>query len=500
MSETSKNVITVRGLTKSYGATSVLKGVDFSVARGEVHALLGGNGAGKSTMIKIITGAASRNDGEIRFFDSEGSERSEAEGRAKVAVVHQELALLPHLTVAENIALPHHRRGAGLFRRAAAAGQAYDALRIIDQDFAARSLHRLVGSLSLHEGQMVEIARALSSGAELILLDEPTANLTALETERLFAVLRRLTRDTGLSVVFVSHRMKEIRQIANVCTIIRDGRTVVDHQPMEELTDAGIIERMGQVAASHAPQRAPRPDYRSDASAATDTIAIEEAGFRLELQPGTVLGVAGAPAGPAALIEALTGAARKKRWTVARAGWPDQLRSPRKAARMGAGYVTGDRAHKGVLHSLPMIDNVMASRRVTRGALLTGGSEGGECLDLLKALKVKAGSVWDLPSTLSGGTQQKLLLARWLGVPSRLLVLEEPTRGVDIGTKREIYQLIRQMAASGTVIVWWSTENVELLEVCDRIIAFDTEGRCAGVMDRDDFGEEKLVTLTGMAA
>ncbi|MDK4728656.1 ATP-binding cassette domain-containing protein [Rhizobium phaseoli] len=500
MSETSKNVITVRGLTKSYGATSVLKGVDFSVARGEVHALLGGNGAGKSTMIKIITGAAWRNAGDIRFFDSEGSERSEADGRAKVAVVHQELALLPHLTVAENIALPHHRSGAALFRRAAAAGQAYDALRMIDQDFAAKSLYRLVGSLSLHEGQMVEIARALSSGAELILLDEPTANLTALETERLFAVLRRLTRDTGLSVVFVSHRMKEIRQIANVCTIIRDGRTVVDRQPMEELTDAGIIEKMGQVAASHAPERASQSAYRSDASAATDTITIEQAGFRLELLPGTVLGVAGAPAGPAALIEALTGAARKKRWTVARAGWPDQLRSPRKAARLGAGYVTGDRAYKGVLHSLPIIDNVMASRRVLRGALLAGGSEGGECLDLLKALKVKAASVWDLPSTLSGGTQQKLLLARWLGVPSRLLVLEEPTRGVDIGTKREIYQLIGQMATSGTVIVWWSTENAELLEVCDRVIAFDTEGRCAGVMERDDFSEEKLVTLTGMAA
>lgn len=500
MSETSKNVITVRGLTKSYGATSVLKGVNFSVARGEVHALLGGNGAGKSTMIKIITGAASRNDGEIRFFDSEGNERSEAEGRAKVAVVHQELALLPHLTVAENIALPHHRRGAALFQRAVAAAQAYDALRMIDQDFAARCLHRLVGSLSLHEAQMVEIARALSSGAELILLDEPTANLTALETERLFAVLRRLTRDTGLSVVFVSHRMKEIRQIANVCTIIRDGRTEVDRQPMEELSDAGIIEKMGQGASSHAPEGAPRAAYRSDASGSTDTITIEEAGFRLELQQGTVLGVAGAPAGPAALIEGLTGAARNKRWKVARAGWPDQLRSPRKAARLGAGYVTGDRAHKGVLHSLPIIDNVMASRRVTRGALLAGGLEAAECLDLLKALKVKAASVWDLPSTLSGGTQQKLLLARWLGVPSRLLVLEEPTRGVDIGTKREIYQLIRQMAASGTVVVWWSTENAELLEVCDRVIAFDTEGRCAGVMDRDDFSEDKLVTLTGMAA
>ncbi|EJK88412.1 ATP-binding cassette domain-containing protein [Rhizobium sp. AP16] len=500
MSETSINVITVRGLTKSYGATSVLKGVDFSVARGEVHALLGGNGAGKSTMIRIITGAASRNDGEIRFFDNQGVERTEAEGRTKVAVVHQELALLPHLTVAENISLPHHRKGMGLFKRSVAAKQAFDALRMIDQEFAATSLHRLVGSLSLHEGQMVEIARALSSGAELILLDEPTANLTALETERLFTVLRKLTRENGLSVVFVSHRMKEIRQIANVCTIIRDGRTVVDRQAIDELSDVAIVEKMGQMAASNAVERTRPSRATLDASAATDTITIQEQGFKLELRPGTVLGVAGAPAGPAALIQGLTGAARMKRWTVIRAGWPDRFQSPRQAARLGAGYITGDRSHKGVLHSLPIIDNVMASRRVVRGAAIAGGSEGAECLNLLKALKVKAASVWDLPNTLSGGTQQKLLIARWLGVPSRLLVLEEPTRGVDIGTKREIYQLIQQMAASGTVIVWWSTENVELLEVCDRVVAFDTEGRCAGVLEQDDFSEEKLVTLTGMAA
>ncbi|MBX5105101.1 sugar ABC transporter ATP-binding protein [Rhizobium lentis] len=500
MSETSRYVITVRGLTKSYGMTSVLKGVEFSVARGEVHALLGGNGAGKSTMIKIITGAASKNDGEIRFFDGEDRERSEMEGRAKVAVVHQELALLPHLTVAENIALPHHRKGMALFSRSSSARQAFEALRTIDRDFAATSLQRLVGDLSLHEAQMVEIARALSSGAELVLLDEPTANLTAIETERLFAVLRKLTRENGLSVVLVSHRMKEIRQIADVCTIIRDGRTVVDRQAMDELTDVDIIEKMGQVAASHAAEPSPPSVIKPDASAAADTITIEEPGFRLELQPGTVLGVAGAPVGPAALIEGLTGTARTKRWTVARAGWPDRLQSPKRAARLGAGFITGDRSNKGILHSLPIIDNVMASRRVVRSAAIAGGSEGAECLDLLKALKVKAASVWDLPNTLSGGTQQKLLIARWLGVPSRLLVLEEPTRGVDIGTKREIYQLIRQMAASGTVIVWWSTENVELLEVCDRIVAFDTEGRCAGVLEQDDFSEEKLVTLTGMAA
>jgi len=500
MTDTPPFVITVRNLTKSYGATPVLNGVDFTVVRGEVHALLGGNGAGKSTMIRIITGTESKNNGEIRFFDSTGHARSDTEGRAKVAVVHQELALLPHLSVAENIALPHQREGASLFRRADAWRQAYRALCLIDQDFAATSLYRLVGSLSLHEGQMVEIARALSSGAELILLDEPTANLTALETDRLFAMLRRLTRENGLSVVFVSHRMKEIRQIAHVCTIIRDGKTVVDRQTLDTLTDVDIIEKMGLVAATAVTERAPVSVAATGMPADGEYITIAEPGFTLTLRPGTVLGVAGAPAGPTALIETLTGAARAKRWTVTRAGWPQQLGSPRRAARLGAGFITGDRAHKGVLHSLPILDNVMAAKRVVRGMTLTGGSEGAECMDLMRALKVKVACIRDLPNTLSGGTQQKLLLARWLGLAARLLVLEEPTRGVDIGTKREIYQLIRQMAARGTVIVWWSTENAELLEVCDQVMAFDTEGRCAGVLERDDFADEKLATLTGMAA
>jgi len=489
-------VVSVSGLTKAYGATSVLKGVDFSVDRGEVHALLGGNGAGKSTMIRIITGSAAKDAGEIVFHGPSGELRTEAEGRRKIAVVHQELALLPHLTVAENIALPYFANGAALFNGKRAARQAYKALAMIDREFAATSLQRLVGDLSLHEGQMVEIARALASGAELILLDEPTANLTAQETERLFSVLRRLTREGGLSVVFVSHRMKEIRQIANVCTIIRDGRTVVDRAATGRLTDADIIEKMGQAAAAHAAGRT-APTRRAVNG---EALTIRESDFSLELKPGTILGVAGAPAGPSTLIATLVGAARSKRWTVSHASWPGSFSSPRQAARLGSGFITGDRSHKGILHSLPIIDNVLASRRVVRGSILTGSRERTECVDLMQALKVKAASIWNLPNTLSGGTQQKLLLARWLGLPSRLLVLEEPTRGVDIGTKREIYQLIRQMAASGTVIVWWSTENAELLEVCDRVMAFDTEGHCAGVIENEDLSEDRLAELTGMAA
>ncbi|QCJ00631.1 sugar ABC transporter ATP-binding protein [Agrobacterium larrymoorei] len=500
MTNQSQSVLSVKGLTKSYGATSVLKGVDFSVKRGDVHALLGGNGAGKSTMIRIITGLAAKDAGEIAFHDVAGHLLSETEGRSKVAVVHQELALLPHLTVAENIILPRFPKGFGLFDRKRSWSQAHDALSLIDREFADTHLHTLVGDLSLHQGQMVEIARALSSGAELLLLDEPTGNLTATETERLFAVLRRLTTENGLAIVFVSHRMKEIRQIANVCTIIRDGKTVVDRVPTTGLSDTAIVEKMGQTVSRQAEAELPRLAKSMDASAAEDILVIRDADLEMRLMPGTVLGIAGAPAGPQALIASLIGAAKERRWMIARTGWPHVFNTPRQAARNGAGFITGDRAHKGILANLPIIDNVLASRRIVRGGWFTSARERMECLDLVRSLKIKAASIWDLPDTLSGGTQQKLLLARWLGLPSLLLVLEEPTRGVDIGTKREIYQLIRQMTASGTIIIWWSTENAELLEVCDRVVAFETDGRCAGIIEKEDLSEDTLANMTGMAA
>ncbi len=500
MAETQEFVASVRNLTKSYGPTKVLKGVDFSVARGEVHALLGGNGAGKSTMIRIITGLVSKDGGDIEFRTLAGDLLGEGERRSKVAVVHQELALLPHLTVAENIVLPRSPKGLSLFDRKRSWRRAHEALSLIDRDFADRSLHSHVGDLSLHQGQMVEIARALSSGAELILLDEPTANLTAIETERLFSVLRRLTREKGLAIVFVSHRMKEIRQIADVCTIIRDGKTVVDRAATANLSDAAIVEKMGQLTGRPAEDAVTPASLGSKHVGDGDKLVIRDENFEIELTLGTILGVAGAPNGPQSLVETLVGAAKTRRWTVARAGWPSSFSSPRQAARSGLGFITGDRSQKGILASLPIVDNVMASRRIVWRSSVASAREKTECLDLVRALKIKAASIWDLPNTLSGGTQQKLLIARWLGIPSRLLVLEEPTRGVDIGTKSEIYQLIRQMAASGTIIVWYSTENAELLEVCDRIVAFDTEGRCAGLIEKDQMSEDTLANMTGMAA
>ena len=319
-------LMTARGIVKSYGPTSVLKGFDLSVAAGEVHAFLGGNGAGKSTFIKIISGQIESDGGSLEF--SQNSAPSSATGsgdESTIAVVNQELALLPHLTVAENIALPRSRRGYGLFNAGEARRIAVEALSLIDPTFAHASIDRLVGDLSLHERQLVEIARALDSGASLLLLDEPTANLTAGETELLFTVLRRLTVDKGLAVLFVSHRMREIRQIADVCTIIRNGQTAVDRVALTSITDAEIVEQMGQAAldTAHAEPRAQRRPLKggsgADAAVPND-LRIRTDGIDLEIAAGTILGLAGPPAGPEALMDTLIGASTANKWSITRNG------------------------------------------------------------------------------------------------------------------------------------------------------------------------------------
>ena len=499
---TSAFLLQAQRITKSFGPTRVLRGIDFAVAPGEIHALLGGNGAGKSTLLKIVSGVTARDGGTLLYkgHDIDGQDGREARA-CGIAVVHQELAVLPHLTVAENIALPHHRRGLSLFSQRDAHRAALDALALIDRAFAERATGMRMGDLTLHEQQLVEIARALNSGAQLLLLDEPTANLTATETERLFAVLRRLAREGGISVVFVSHRMREIRQIADVCTIIRDGVTAVDRQPLSMLTDADIVDRMGQASAISGTGGCPSARAaNSPARAGRGRLEIKGLGLDVAVEGGSILGLAGAPAGPQALIDALIGAERVDALTILLDGRTRAYRTPRQAARDKVGFVSGDRAGKGILASLPVIDNMLASRRVAYAQALIPRSEATEADGLLAALRIKAGSLWDLPVTLSGGTQQKLLIARWLNLGPSMLVLEEPTRGVDIGTKREIYELIRAMAAAGTTMVWWSTEQTELIELCDAVLAFDPDGHPTGILRREDISEDSLAAATGMAA
>ncbi|MEX3923206.1 sugar ABC transporter ATP-binding protein [Paraburkholderia sp. BR10936] len=504
-------LLLAKSIVKSFGATSVLKSFDLSVRPGEVHAFLGGNGAGKSTFIKIISGQHQRDGGTLQFAgrDLGGSSASPAD-TGEIAVVNQELALLPHLSVAENIAMPRMQRALGTYSERASRALAIDALSLIDPQFARESVIRLVGELSLHERQLVEIARALRSGARLLLLDEPTANLTAAETGRLFAVIRRLVAETSLAVLFVSHRMREIRQIADVCTIIRDGKTAVDRAPLNAITDREIVDYMGQ-SVEPVQQTEVSLEAASDLREGHDTshdnggtaerpIIVRLDDIELEIRPGAIVGLAGAPTGPLALIEALTGLGPKSRWDIERAGEPVKHRGPSGAARAGVGYISGDRANKGILATLPIIDNLMAARRIVERKKIARDEELRQGQALLDALKIRAGSLWHLPSTLSGGTQQKILVARWLNLKPKLLVLEEPTRGVDIRTKREIYALVRKLARQGTAVVWWSTEYLELVELCDTVLAFDLSGRPTGILRHTDVSEESLASATGMAA
>lgn len=483
-------LLAARGVHKSYGVTQVLRGVDFTLHAGEIHALLGGNGAGKSTLIRILTGKVHRDAGDI----STASHRRPGTDPV-IAVVHQELALLPNLTVAENIGIAHGNRVFGLHSPARQAQIAFEALRLLDAELAARALYLPASRLSLHEAQIVEIARALSIGAEVLLLDEPTANLTAQETTLFFGVLRRLVAEQGIAIVFVSHRMKEIRQLCDRCTILRDGKSVVEDRSLSDLSDADIVAQMGQ-----AERRDVAPTTRAQISDRRDVVLTGPEGAEIALSAGTILGLAGAPTGPMALINALVGGTRHPLWRITADAMPSTFASPATAVKHGIGYISGDRAGKGVLADLPIIDNVMAARRIKQRRHVIHAKELMDCAALVSSLKLKATSLHDLPRTLSGGNQQKLLVARWLGLPLRVLVLEEPTRGVDIGTKRDIYGLIRQMAGTGAIVIWWSTENAELLELCDRIFAFDTQGRPAGDIAANQFTEEGIAERTGMAA
>ena len=500
-------LLSARSIAKSFGPTNVLKGVDLCLARGEVHALLGGNGAGKSTLIKIISGEHDRDGGVLEFDGAplEGSVAARVDA-GEIAVVNQELALLAHLSVAENIALPRLRRAGRTYSERASEAIAIEALSPIDPRFARESVRRIVGDLTLHERQLVEIARSLGAGAKLLLLDEPTANLTAAETGRLFAVIRRLVADTGLAVLFVSHRMREIRQIADVCTVIRDGKTAIDRVALGAITDGEIVECMGQSTAPEAAAVArdtdcPQQIRQRDAVATRgDIVTIKRADIDLTIGPGAIVGLAGAPTGPMALIEALTGLSHTPAWEVRRNGVPTAYVGSAAAARAGVGYVSGDRANKGMLGTLPIVDNLMAARRIVEQRRRVSRSELEEGTRLIDALDIKAASLWDLPSTLSGGTQQKLLIARWLALKPKLLVLEEPTRGVDIRTKREIYAAIRKMAAQGTAVVWWSTEYVELVELCNTVLAFDLDGHPTRVLCDAQVSEAALADATGMAA
>ena len=511
-------LLEARGIYKSFGPTRVLRGINFAVAAGEIHALLGGNGAGKSTLIKIISGSERKDSGTL-FLAGKNIDETSNDASAHVGVVHQELALFPHLSVAENIYLPRLINAAAIidYREAAKVGRR--ALSMIDPALADAILYKRVGDLNLHERQLVEIARVLDIGAQLILLDEPTGNLTGGEALKLFAILKQLATTRGVGIVFVSHRMHEIRQVADVCTVIRDGSTVVFREPVAQLSDEHILNAIGGIergggstlrserAARHLPAEptivaagAEHPQattYRWGEGPSVADLQLDL--IRILVAQGMILGLAGTPVGPVRLMNGLIGLRGASDWPTTVGGRARPPVNPAMAVRERVGFVSGDRS-KGLFAALPIVDNICVSARVLRKQVLTTRGEAQDAHAAVRKLSMRVSTVWASPSTLSGGTQQKVIIARWLALKPQLLVLEEPTRGVDAATKSDLYSIIRELAQSGTAVIWWSTEHSELVELCDAVLAFDLEGRPKSVLTGSTLTEEALADATGMVA
>lgn len=467
-----------RGLVKRYPGVRALDGVDFSLAAGEVRALLGKNGAGKSTLVKILSGALRPDEGQVEIDGEPVELAGPAAARAAgIAVVHQELSLVPELTVAENLLL-------GRWREAGAHGPLLRPAAMTD--YAERRLEALgiaidprakAGALSVAQQQTVEIARALSTGGRVLILDEPTSSLPAVEVDTLLELVRRLARG-GLAVVYVSHRMDEIPRVADSVTVLRDGQHV-GTRPISGVSTARIVDMMtGSAIHPHRPHtsRTTGPVVLSIRNLST-VDRVREVSF--ELRAGEVVGVAGLlGSGRTELLRCLSGLAVPTSGAIRLEGRPFTPRNPRQAIRAGLGLAPEDRKREGLALGMSVSANlVLACLPAVRSrGLLSRRREHALATASCARLAVKAPSQHTAVGTLSGGNQQKVVLGKLLNSGTRVLLLDEPTRGVDVEAKNQIYQLIHELAGDGSAVLMVSSELEELFEVCDRLLVL-REGR-----------------------
>ncbi len=486
-----------RGIRKVYPGVVALDGLDLDVAPGSVHALVGENGAGKSTLVNILAGAVPADEGRIemdgRVVRMAGARTAQAAG---LAVVHQEFNLVSHLSVGENIFLgrwPRRRFGPWVdfeaIRRRSTAVLATLGVRL--------AVRRPVSDLSVAQRQMVEIARALSLDARLLILDEPSAVLTPHELARLFTVIRGL-RERGVSVIYISHRLDEIFDLADRVTVLRDGRHIATRS-IDEVDRGGLIRDM--VGRSLDEEFPVRCCDIGDVVLRMEGLSAGErfADVNLDVRAGEVFGLTGlVGSGRSSLALAVFGVLRPTGGTFSVGGRRGPFRDPRAAIRAGVASLPEDRKRQGLLMRRSVRENVLlggASAIATAG-LLRFDRERRVVEGLMRSMRIKAGGCDAWVDTLSGGNQQKVLLARWMSRPHRLVIFDEPTRGVDVGAKVEIYLLINRLASSGAAILLISSELPEIIGMADRIGVMH-EGHLKGILDnrRRDTSQDHVMGL-----
>jgi ABC-type sugar transport system ATPase subunit len=486
-------VLEVRGLTKTFPGVRALDGVDFCLRRGEVHALVGENGAGKSTLIHLLGGIDTPDAGEIRVDDRPVRlTRPRQAAALGIAIVFQELSLAPNLTVAENTFCNRQPVGVlGLIRRGRLAAQTRELLASFDLRVDPWTP---VKRLSLAQGQVIEILKALAQCPRVLILDEPTASLGAAETTRLFAAVRQF-KAAGGSVIYVSHRLAEVLQIADRVSVLRDGRLVAV-RPTAAVNEEELARLMvGRPLANIYGTRT--------APIGAEVLRLEDGACgelvrhaNLCVHQGEILGLAGlVGAGRTELARALFGAEPLTAGRMLLHGRPVRIRSPRQAIAHGIAYVTEDRKGQGLFLKMTLRENCVTPNLAGFASglgLLRERAVSAFAQESRQRYRIVTPDLRQQVRNLSGGNQQKVLLAMWLGIRPALLLVDEPTRGVDIGARSEIYQLLRESAARRVAILLISSELPELLGLCDRI-AVMRQGLIAGLFSRDEATEENLI-------
>ena len=488
-------LLEMRGIVKQFPGVRALDGVDLDVAAGEVHCLLGQNGAGKSTLIKVLAGAHRPDAGEIVWAGAPVTFAApQAAVQAGIATIYQELDLVPGLSVAENVFLGHEPARLGFTRPRELESRARALLRRLGHPEIPPG--RELGRLSAAGQQVVSMARALSRRARLIVMDEPSAVLDPEEVDNLFRVVRELTAD-GVAVVYISHRLEEIRRIGDRVTVLKDGRTVARGLPARTPTAEVIRLMTGRSIEYVFPERtaAPGDDVVLDVAGLGRRGEFADVSFTV--RAGEIVGLAGlVGSGRSEILETVYGARRATAGTVSLHGRALRAGSVTAAVRAGMGLAPEERKSQGLLLTEPVYRNVSlpALGRFSRAGFVRGGAELAAAAAVTEQLDVRPADPTRPVRTLSGGNQQKVVLARWLLEECRVLLLDEPTRGVDVGARTEIYALVRRLAARGVAVVLVSSEVPEVLGLADRVLVV-REGRVVHEAPAAELDESRVLDL-----
>ncbi len=499
-------LLEMRGICKSFPGVRALADVDLTLRRSEVLGIVGENGAGKSTLMKVLAGAFRADAGSVRLDGAEFTPRRPRDALdAGIVVIHQELSLVPDQTVAENIFLGHlPRNPLGLVRRGLLHQRSRALLARVGLSLPPQTGVRHLG---IAQRQLVEIARALSREARVIVMDEPTATLTIAEQRILYGTVAAL-RQAGIGIIFISHHLEEIFEICDRVTVMRDGRTV-ETRPVAQWDEAGLIQAMVNrpITALFPPREAAigatllQVEGLSSGLRAASASSASFAGVSLSVRAGEVVGLGGLMgAGRTEVLKAIYGALPGALGTIRIDGARVRVRSPREAIAAGIAFVPEDRKGEGLVLGFSVRSNVALSTlaRLAWLRLFTApGRTDALAQRAVGELRIRTPGISQPVGSLSGGNQQKVVLARALTTTPRVFLLDEPTRGIDVGAKVEVYRLIGELAAQGGAVLVVSSDMLELLGLCDRILVMRA-GRLAGALDRDGFSQERIMALAAL--